>query len=142
MAELIVTEKTYVNLGEVQDVVPVLRALADVGATLFLEGTSTHKAVAAGLSGYEVDPTTPLDLSGTPWPIPTARHLALTGELVGFLASSLERHASPEVFDHLVVYRDAEVLLAAYDAGQDDVWVSRQLDGRILASVRAAADSG
>ena len=82
------------------------------------------------------------DLSGTIWPQPQTFHLPLTNEVGEALRLLGERFAQPEMCDHLVVYRDEDILLSAYDAGIDIVWVSRALPTHILEQLRSLATNG
>ena len=134
--EPVVTEETHVNLGHVTDVVPLLGALSRLGATLFLEGTAIADDVLAALAAHKTTATR-TDLSGTVWPDPISHHFTLTGRLVDVLRELADRSAQPELCDHLVVYRGNLIMLAAYDAGADDVWVSRDLPQATIDQLRA-----
>lgn len=63
----------------------------------------------------------------TLWPKPKVFHLPLSGQNLAEFLALAESHAEPEVADHLVVYRGAEVLLWAPDAGAGYVEVARAL---------------
>ena len=53
----------------------------------------------------------------TIWPAPLTFDVSLAGATMAGLRDLAERHAEPEVCDHLVVYRGDELLLWAHDAG-------------------------
>lgn len=64
---------------------------------------------------------------GTLWPRAAAYHVPNDEQLIEHLIELAERMASPEIADHLVVYRGEQVLVSAYDVGDEEVWVSRDL---------------
>ena len=68
-------------------------------------------------------------------------HLPLSGTNLGDLRELAERHAEPEVCDHLVVYREGEVLLWAHDAGSGDVMVSRKLPDEAVSGLEDSLGS-
>lgn len=65
-------------------------------------------------------------------------HLPLIGDNLADLRNLAEKHAEPEVADHLVVYRGDDVLMWAHDAGSGYVDVARDLSQSTLAAFRAA----
>jgi hypothetical protein len=75
---------------------------------------------------------------GTLYPKPDAYHLPLRDPNLADLRSIAERYAEPEVADHLAVYRGNELLLTAYDAGKDDVYVARSLSRETLETLQRA----
>jgi hypothetical protein len=58
--------------------------------------------------------------------------MPLTGANLAEFRTLAERHAAPEVGDHLVVHRGADVLLWAHDAGYGYVRVARDLSESIV----------
>lgn len=138
-ARLVLTEDSHFDAGRVRDLVAILTALGELPrpATVFVEGTSCSAETTAFLRSHETSPGRD-DLSGTLWPKAAQFHVPLTDTVVTGLISLAERSAEPEVCDHLVVYRGPEVLLAAYDAGSSDVWISRSLPSQVTDRVKVA----
>jgi hypothetical protein len=126
--EPIVAETTHFNAGRVRDLTAIIRAAGCLPrpATLFVEGTSISTDVRTFLAAKAVTPGRE-DLSGTIWPRSAQFHLPLEEEVVDGLCELADRHAEPEVCDHIVVYSHHGVLMAAYDAGTDDVWLAQSL---------------
>ena len=127
--------ETHVELPAPRDLTALIRALRDPAlrpALLFVEGTSMDHEVEAFLAARAVEPLAE-DLSGTKWPKSRQLHVPLDDQVVETLAGLAERLAPPEVCDHLVVYREDVLLLAAYDAGRDPVWLARTVasDARV-----------
>ena len=140
--EPVVREDTHVRLGRVTDVgllVDLIRALPEP-ATIFIEGTDISDEALALYADVAV-PGTRDDLSGTLWPASDMFHVALGPEVLARLDALAQARAVPELFDHVAVYRDDALLLAAYDAAMDDVWVSRALPSETLDRLRALVDS-
>ncbi len=63
-------------------------------------------------------------------------HLPLTGTNLGDLRDLAEHHAAPEVADHLVVYRERQILMWAGNAGSGYIAVSRQLPEATIRAFR------
>jgi hypothetical protein len=86
---------------------------------LFVEGTSLSRDVddflrsAAELGDY-------LPKRQTLWPRPKQYRLRFDDPTLAALADLAERHAEPELLDHLFVYDGSEVLLEFPDAFGDD----------------------
>lgn len=125
-------------VGYVKDFYELLRAIDEVmpkDAVLYLEGTSIVPEVAAFL-----DTRQPVDRPriepNTLWPKPRFYHLPLAGTNLSDLRALAERYAEPEVADHLVVYRDLDVLLWAHDAGDGYVALSRSLPDETIERFR------
>jgi hypothetical protein len=76
--------------------------------------------------------------ANTLWPKPKIFHIPLTGDNLAQLRHLAEKHAEPEVADHLVVYRREDVLLWAHDAGYGYVRVARDLSESIVEALRDA----
>jgi len=83
--------------------------------TLFLEGTSVAGGVDAFLRSA-AEPGDYLPAKQTLWPRPKQYRLPFLPPTLEALASLAERHAEPELLDHLFVYRGPEVLLEFPDA--------------------------
>lgn len=73
---------------------------------------------------------------GTLWPKPATFHVVALPSTLERLRDVASRHAAPEVCDHLVVYRDDDVLLTAYDAGGGSVFVAKSLGQATIARMR------
>jgi hypothetical protein len=132
-------EHEAINLGRVRDLEALLRGIEDAmpqDAVLYVEGTSIASEVKDFLSANATSPTA-FVTRGTAWPRPKSFHIPVTPALVGRLREFAECHAAPEMCDHLVVYRDGEVLLSAYDAGWETVWVRRDLPEDALFRLRS-----
>jgi hypothetical protein len=110
-------------------------------ATLYLEGTSIAPEVKDFLGLHEA-PATQRVAPGTLYPAPEAYHLPLEHPNLAELRSIAERHAEPEVADHLAVYRGDALLLTAYDAGAGDVYVTRVIPANNLLALRRALELG
>ncbi len=96
-----------------------LHAALPTADTLFVEGTSLARDVddflrsAAEAGDY-------LPQRQTLWPRPKQYRLRCDGPTLAALAGLAERHAEPELLDHLFVYEDSKVLMEYPDAfGQD-----------------------
>ena len=127
-----------IELGQVNDLYLLLAGLAELsdrGALLYVEGNSIAADVKEFLEGNVVAPTMAIE-RGTIWPRSAKYHLPLTSVNLTALRELSERHAEPEICDHLVVYRGEQVLLRAYDAGTSQVWASADLPPAMLTSLR------
>jgi hypothetical protein len=133
-------EDESLRLGRVHDFYALLRAIDEAmprDATLYVEGTSIAPEVKDFLASREAREVHGI-APGTLHPKPEAFHLALGGSNLAELRSIAERHAEPEVADHFAVYRGNELLLTAYDAGNDDVYVARSLSGQTVQALQRA----
>jgi len=111
-----------------------LAALMPQGSILYLEGTSFCQEVLAFLSETSVEPAVRI-AAGTLWPKPRVFHVPATAENLKAVSDFLERHAQPEVCDHLHVYADGKVLLEWYDAlMKDPLFVSKAIPEQDLRS--------
>jgi hypothetical protein len=131
-------EEQAINLGLIRDLYALLAAIDEVipeGAVLYLEGTSIVPDIRAFLEAHPTEESEPVG-RGTSWPRPKTYHLPLTGSNLSQLRELAERHAEPEICDHLVVYRGDQVLLSAYDAGSSHVYVSRDLPAETVEGLR------
>ena len=122
------TDETHRELGRRVSLEVVLAALRllPVSATVFIEGTSIAPEASAFLTEHAQEPGRE-DLSGIIWPRSEQFHVALGPAVLDGLDELAERHAVPELMDHLVVYDGDLVLLAAYDLGSDPILISRDL---------------
>ena len=111
----------------ITDVLYAIDETIPKGAILYMEGTSIATDIATFLAGRAVEGR--MDIRrGTNWPRASTYHLPLKGDNIRMLGSLAgERHANPEICDHLVVYRDDRVLLEAYDVGSGDIRISDDL---------------
>jgi hypothetical protein len=128
-----------VEIGYVSDLTKLFDALTGLpeGSTIYLEGTSFAPEVTAWLESASV-PTGTLVTRGTIWPKPTAYDIPATPQNLSTLARLSERHAEPEMCDHLVVFRGDQVLVSAYDAGYDTVFAQRDLPADVIERLRQA----
>jgi len=83
--------------------------------TLFVEGCSLAPDVAAFFASI-ADPGDYLPEPQTIWPKSAQYRLPCDGTAIAALADLAERHAEPELLDHLFVYAHAEPLLEYPDA--------------------------
>ena len=135
-----------------QDPVPLQRAghVSDLGSLLggiakalprpsvmFVEGTTIAPEVMALLEECSTDPGRD-DLWGTVWPRSDGFHIPVTDENVRALAALAERHATPELCDHVTVYSGDRILLLAHDVGSD-VWLSSDLAPGVVERFRESS---
>jgi hypothetical protein len=123
-----VTGRALDSVGRVTDLSLLLTAIEQVvprPAVVYIEGVRISAEVRAFLDERSV-PAGRDDLWGTAWPRPEAFHLSLTDQNMRDLRQLVSSHARPEdpypfaaVCAHVVVYRDDEIVLAAYDVGSD-----------------------
>lgn len=112
-----------------RDLDSFLRALADAvppDSVLYLECSSLATEIRLYLESRKIQPTTTVAV-GTLWPRPHRFHIPVTRENIEGLAQLAERHAEPEVADHLHVYRNNQVLLQWYDAPSEPLYVSTDI---------------
>jgi len=107
-----------VDLG---DFVRHLHRLLPEDSRLVVEGTSITKDVQAFLEANQPPncPTIELD---TTWPKPKVFHLPVREDSLATLANLSDKHAVPEICDHLKAYLDDYEILAWYDVGAGDPW--------------------
>lgn len=117
-----------IDIGYVGDFYALLRAVEVLpkDAVLCLEGTATAADVVAFVEARR-RPDPPSVEPNTLWLTASSVSSSPEGTNLQELCSLAERHAEPEVADHLVVYRDDWVLLWAHDAGADHVRLSRRI---------------
>jgi hypothetical protein len=87
--------------------------------TLFIEGTSLTRDVDNFLQSA-VEPGDYLPDRQTLWPRPKQYRVRVDGPTLAALADLAERHAAPEILDHLFVYDGSKVLLEFPDAFMRD----------------------
>jgi hypothetical protein len=105
-------------------------------AVLFIEGPLARD-VKDFLRRHSV--TAPTDVErGTLWPKLETFHLPLKGTNLAELREIAERHAGPEVCDHLVVYRRDEPLLWAHDAGDGYVLITKTMAPETISQLERA----
>jgi hypothetical protein len=126
-------------LGRVQDLDTILeiiqKTLSD--SVLYLEASRRH--VAPELVEFlEANPAPQaMEVAkGTRAPKSAKFHLVVSKRNLDRLREIDGHHATPEICDHLVVYREGRVLLTAYDAGHGDVYVSKGLPSDLIARIR------
>ena len=132
---LALAEEDAVPVGHVSDLYALLRAIDEAmpdDAVICIEGTSVPADVASFLEPRQA-PHPSAIAPHTYRPEPQFFHLPLTGTNLSELRSLAERHAEPEIADHLVVYRGRDVLLSAPRSGViAQHWRRRDGDGRRL----------
>ena len=117
----------------------LMAALPDA-TTLFVEGTSVARDVDDFLTSA-AEPGNYLPARQTIWPRPKQYRLRCDGPMLAALADLAERHAEPEVLDHLFVYNGSQVLLEFPDAfaGRDcPALISAEADESRIRSFAAA----
>lgn len=128
-----------VDLGRVRDLELLFGALEALpsDAMLYLEGDASHTAqeVQALLDAQAREPELSIAI-GTWWPRPKRWHIPMTPANLAALREFAGRHASPEMCEHLTVYREGRILLSAHDAGFDHVLAARDLPAEQLADLR------
>lgn len=137
-------EEDAINLGYVGDLYALLRGIEGAmpdDAVLYVEGTAIAPEIEEVLRAHAVEPVAHVT-RGTIWPGPRSFHVPTTAVLLRRLCELADRHAAHEICDHLVVYRDGQVLLSAYDAGAETVWVRRDLPEKDLARLRELLSAG
>jgi hypothetical protein len=131
-------ESESVVICNVSDLYRLLKAVDETmpkDATLYIEGTSIAPEVKRFLelrgtsAGHEIS-------RGTIYPGAETFHLPLEGQNLAELRSLAEHCAEPEIGDHLAVYRNDELLLTAYDAGDGEVNVARSLSDDAIGQLR------
>ncbi len=104
-----------------------LSGLIDGPAILAISGSSLDNNVKDYLDQIKVSPAN--DTRCEPHFLgPDGYHLQLTVESLDGLAQLSEHHAEPEIADHMIVYRDSNVLLEWYDAGSNPIWICREIE--------------
>jgi hypothetical protein len=98
------------------------------GSMLYIENTQFARDVNDYLVPRAVQAPQHAVKAGTIWPKPRFFHVPVTRPVMHGLAELAERHAAPEVADHMVVYRDSTILIEWYDAGFDPIFLSREID--------------
>jgi hypothetical protein len=139
-APLILKEADALQIGYVTDLYKLLRAIDEAmpkDALLYLEGTAIAPDVASFLESRAAQDRREIK-ANTLWPKPKVFHIPLTGDNLTEFRNLAEKHAEPEVADHLVVYRGEDVLLWAHDAGYGYVYVARELSESIVEALRDA----
>lgn len=137
---LILSEADAIEIGYVTDLYALLRAIDEAmpkDAVLYVEGVTIAADVASFLESRAAGDKRHIK-PNTPWPKPKVFHLPLTGDNLADFRNLAEKHAEPEVADHLVVYRGDDVLMWAHDAGSGYVDVARDLSQSTVAAFRAA----
>ena len=116
-----------------------LPAVFPNATTLFIEGTSMSQGVEAFLRSA-AEPGDYLPVRQTIWPRPKQYRLRCDGETLGALADLAERHAEPELLDHLFLYDASNVLVEFPDAFGVDcpAYVSAEADEGNIRGLAAA----
>lgn len=103
-------------------------------AILYLEGV-VDRRLKAFLRAHAA--ANPMNVKrGTIWPRRETFHLEIEGENLEELARLAEVLPVPEVCDHLIVYRNGKVLLAAHAlAASQEIWLSRELPSESMSNL-------
>lgn len=139
-APLILSEANALEIGYVTDLYKLLQAIDETmpkDAVVYVEATAIAPDVAFFLEMRSAQGMRQIK-PNTLWPRPRVFHMPLTGENLAEFRNLAEKHAEPEVADHLVVYRGEDVLLWAPDAGNGYVYVARDLSESIVEAFRDA----
>jgi hypothetical protein len=99
-----------------------LHRLLPEGSRVVVEGTSITKDIQAFLEASQ-PPNCPVVQPDTIWPKPKMFHLPVREDLLAALANLIDKHAVPEICDHLKAYIDVCEILAWYDVGAEDPWL-------------------
>lgn len=99
---------------DLQDSIRRIAELFPNGSTLYVEGTSIAQDVHDFLAARPSEDVTQV-MTGTYWPKPRTYRMPLTKDNTEGLADLVERHAEPEICDHLVIYRYGKVLMEWWD---------------------------
>jgi hypothetical protein len=137
---LTLAETDAVDLGYVSDLYALLRAIDEAmpqDAVLCIEGTAVAPEVASFLEARQTGHPPPAIAPNTSWPEPRFFHLPLIGSNLSDLRDLADRHAEPEIANHLVVYCGRNVLLWAHDAGAGHVSLSRHLPQATMDAFRS-----
>jgi hypothetical protein len=111
------------------DFFQALELLVKDNATIYLECSNGHD-VLKNLTEYEIDPKYDI-YPGTTWPRSNKLHLPLNEEVIKKLTEISKTHATPEYADHLVIYKDDEVIIEAYDFCIDPFHMSQRINESI-----------
>jgi hypothetical protein len=103
-----------------------LPKLFPTGTTLCIEGTSIAHDIKSFLETHRVTEITKVRL-GTLWPRPSVYHVPCEEQTLSGLIELSERHAEPEICDHIYVYRGLEVLLEFNDAFSERLYISNKV---------------
>jgi hypothetical protein len=129
-----------VSIGYASDLYELLHAIDETmpkTAILYLEGTSIAPDVRTFLESRRAEH--PREVArGTVYPATSTFHLPLNDQNLTELRALADLHAEPEICDHLAVYRDGELLLTAYDAGDGEVDVAKSLPDAVIQELRHA----
>ncbi len=101
--------------------------LVPAGTILYIENTGFWADVAQYLGGHAVAQPERKIERGTILPRPKYFHVPITAAVMSGLAEIAERHAEPEVADHMVAYHEPGILLEWYDAGVDPIFASKDI---------------
>ena len=109
-----------------------LGALLPSWSILYFEGTFFCQEVLDFLKSASVEPAVQIAV-GTLWPKPKVFHIPATSENLRAISGLLQRHAQPEVCDHVHVYSQGKILLEWHDAlFKDPLLVSKAVPEQTL----------
>jgi hypothetical protein len=137
---------TYLDEGEHWSVIGVkefpcfftaLPELLPAGSILYVESADRNSDVARYLVEVQVEPACAVE-AGSYRP-QFACHIPARPEVILKLAGLSERHAEPEVAEHVVAYCNDTIVLEWYDAPDDPISISKSVDeGSVVRFVNAA----
>jgi hypothetical protein len=144
-----VSEHRHHSVGRVADLCLLLSAIERLlprPAVIFIEGTKIAGEVKTFLDEHSIASGRD-DLWGTAWPRPEGFHILVTDENLRGLRHLVSTQVRPEepypygaICNHVVVYRDNEILLTAYDVGSE-VWLSDDLPAGTAERFREVVDA-
>lgn len=108
-----------------------LDQLAGESATLYLEGGVHSQEISKFIRVHSIPADQPI-ARGTVWPRQQVHHLPASSAVFDALSQLADHHASPEICEHLVIYRDSLVLVDWYDAFDREVYASSQIPEHLV----------
>ena len=106
--------------------------------TICFEGGCHSKEIKGFLSENNV--TERAIRSGTIWPKQKIIHVTFSFEICGKLGNILDRHAAPELCEHMYVYKDNNVLVEWHDFGDRNIYLSSDIDEEQVITFCEATD--
>lgn len=129
-SDVYLCQRPHWRIAGVRVFEPFFRALPDFvpdGSTLYIENDTFTPDVEEYLKGLAVQDAIVV-ARGTIWPKTRKYRIPITQANMVGLAQISERHAEPEVAAHMVVYRGSAILLEWYDAGDDPIYLSKEIE--------------
>lgn len=132
-------ENNYL-ISERVDSSKFFKALANYfqdATTLFIEGDSIANEVM-NLYKENIEKGDYLPRSGTTFPRSTKIRCKYSVEFMNELACIADKHAEPELCDHLHLYNDNNVILEWMDAFSDEILISKSVPEKVVKQFSAA----